>query len=54
VCRDHCFKNGLIMRAVRDTMIMAPPLVMTKENVDELVTKARLCIDLTARDIGAG
>jgi hypothetical protein len=27
---------------------------MTKENVDELVTKARLCIDLTARDIGAG
>ncbi len=21
VCRDHCFKNGLIMRAVRDTMI---------------------------------
>jgi len=52
VCRDHCFKNGLIMRAVRDTMILAPPLVMTREDVDELVEKARRCIDLTARDIG--
>jgi putrescine---pyruvate transaminase len=54
ICRDHCFKNGLIMRAVRDTMIMAPPLVMTKENVDELVEKARRCLDLTAKDIGVG
>ena len=54
VCRDHCFKNGLIMRAVRDTMIMAPPLVMTKENVDELIEKANRCLDLTARDIGVG
>jgi putrescine aminotransferase len=54
ICRDHCFKNGLIMRAVRDTMILAPPLVMTKEDVDELVEKARRCFDLTARDIGVG
>ena len=54
VCRDHCFRNGLIMRAVRDTMIIAPPLVMTKENVDELVEKARRCLDLTAKDIGLG
>jgi putrescine aminotransferase len=52
ICRDHCFKNGLIMRAVRDTMIMAPPLVMTREDVDELVEKARRCFDLTAKDIG--
>jgi putrescine aminotransferase len=52
VCRDHCFKNGLIMRAVRDTMITAPPLVMTRENVDELVEKAGRCLDLTAKDVG--
>jgi putrescine aminotransferase len=54
ICRDHCFKNGLIMRAVRDTMIMAPPLVMERRHVDELVEKARKCLDLTARDIGVG
>jgi putrescine aminotransferase len=52
ICRDHCFKNGLIMRAVRDTMIMAPPLVMERKHVDELVEKARKCLDLTAKDIG--
>ena len=54
ICRDHCFKNGLVMRAVRDTMIIAPPLVMTKENVDELIEKASRCLDLTAKDIGVG
>ena len=52
ICRDHCFSNGLIMRAVRDTMVMAPPLVMERKHVDELVEKARKCLDLTARDIG--
>ncbi len=54
ICRDHCFRNGLIMRAVRDTMILAPPLVMTKQHVDELVEKAGRCLDLTAKDIGVG
>ncbi|MEX0734417.1 MAG: aspartate aminotransferase family protein [Steroidobacteraceae bacterium] len=54
ICRDHCFKNGLIMRAVRDTMIMAPPLVMERKHVDELVEKVRRCLDLTAKDIGVG
>jgi putrescine aminotransferase len=52
ICRDHCFNNGLIMRAVRDTMVMAPPLVMERRDVDEMVEKARKCLDLTARDIG--
>ncbi|MGH8197939.1 MAG: aspartate aminotransferase family protein [Steroidobacteraceae bacterium] len=52
ICRDHCFKSGLIMRAVRDTMIMAPPLVMERKHADELVEKARRCLDLTAKDIG--
>jgi putrescine aminotransferase len=52
LCRDFCFDNGLIMRAVRDTMILSPPLIMTKEHVDELIEKARRCIDLTARELG--
>lgn len=52
VCRDHCFANGLVMRAVQDTMIIAPPLVMERAQVDELVEKAWRCLDLTARDLG--
>jgi putrescine aminotransferase len=47
ICRQFCFDNGLIMRAVGDTMIIAPPLVINREEIDELVTKARMCLDLT-------
>ncbi|HEX5844115.1 MAG TPA: aspartate aminotransferase family protein [Pseudomonas sp.] len=49
ICRGHCFSNGLIMRAVGDTMIIAPPLVISKTEIDELIDKARLCLDLTAQ-----
>ena len=52
LCRDHCFANGLVMRAVRDTMIISPPLVLSHAEADELVDKAWKCLDLTARDLG--
>ncbi|NBF01109.1 aminotransferase class III-fold pyridoxal phosphate-dependent enzyme [Pseudomonas sp. Fl5BN2] len=47
ICRQFCFDNGLIMRAVGDTMIIAPPLVISEAEIDELVAKARKCLDLT-------
>ncbi|MCO8168571.1 aspartate aminotransferase family protein [Pseudomonas sp. 21LCFQ02] len=47
ICRTFCFENGLIMRAVGDTMIIAPPLVISLAQIDELVSKARQCLDLT-------
>lgn len=47
LCREHCFRNGLVMRAVGDTMIIAPPLVITPESIDELVTLARRSLDQT-------
>lgn len=51
VCRGHCFGNGLIMRAVGDRMIIAPPLVMTRAQVDELMALIRHCLDLTWADL---
>ncbi len=51
-CRNHCFNNDLVMRAVRDAMVLAPPLVITREEIDELVRRARIAIDATARDLG--
>jgi len=51
VCRGHCFGNGLIMRAVGDRMIVAPPLVMTIAQVDEMVGLIRKCLDLTLADV---
>jgi putrescine aminotransferase len=51
ICRGHCFGNGLIMRAVGDRMIIAPPLVMTHAQVDEMVALVRRCLDLTLKDV---
>jgi len=52
VCRDFCFNNGLVMRAVADTMIISPPLIISNDEIDELIAKARLCLNLTAEKIG--
>jgi putrescine aminotransferase len=51
VCRGHMFDNGMIMRAVGDRMIIAPPLVMTREQIDEMVALIRYCLDLTYEDL---
>ena len=53
VCRGHCFDNGLVMRAVGDRMIIAPPLVMTVAQIDELLAAITLCLDKTLADITA-
>lgn len=52
ICRDVCFNNGLVMRAIRDTMVVAPPLVMKREQIDELTALAHKCLDLTAKELG--
>jgi putrescine aminotransferase len=52
ICRDHCFANGLVMRAVRDGMVMSPPLIIEQAEIDEMLDKARHCLDLTADDVG--
>jgi len=48
-CRNYCFNDGLICRAIRDTMVLAPPLVVTTE-VDEIIIKLKSAIDRTAKD----
>ena len=53
LCRSHCFREGLIMRAVGDRMIIAPPLVITRAQVDEMVALVRRCLDLTLADVSA-
>ena len=48
VVRDLSIRNGLVMRAVGSTMIISPPLIITREQVDELVDKARRTFDQAA------
>lgn len=50
-CRTHCFEEGVIMRAVGDTMFLSPPLVISHDEIDEMFALVRRCLDLTARDL---
>ena len=52
LCRNHCFANGLVMRAIGDTMVLSPPLTITQAEMDELFDLAQRCIGLTAKDLG--
>lgn len=47
ICRDILVNNGLVMRAVGDTIVVAPPLTLTHAEADELVDLARRCLDKT-------
>jgi putrescine aminotransferase len=51
-CRDISVGNGLVMRAVRDSMIISPPLVITEEECDVLVERARRTLDDLAAEVG--
>jgi putrescine aminotransferase len=51
-CRNYCFGSGLVSRAIRDTMVLAPPLIVSEAEIDEIVDKLKNAIDRTARDFG--
>ncbi len=51
ICRDHCFKNNLVMRACWDTMVLAPPFIITKVQIDDMVKLARVALDATYADV---
>jgi len=34
--RDHCYRNGMILRNNGDILVLAPPLVVTREIIDEI------------------
>ena len=51
LCRGHMFGNGMIMRAVGDRMIIAPPLVITRTQIDEMIDLIRCCLDATLDEL---
>ena len=53
ICRGHMFDCGVVMRAVGERMIVAPPLVMTCAQIDEMAGRIRNALDLTLVDVAA-
>lgn len=49
ICRDFCFKENLVMRAVRDTMVFAPPLTISEAEIGEMVSRAARAVEATHR-----
>jgi putrescine aminotransferase len=47
VCRDISIGNGLVMRHVADRMVIAPPLVISNDEIDLLIERAWRSLDQT-------
>jgi putrescine---pyruvate transaminase len=52
MCRDFALKNGLILRATYDAMLLSPPLSISHEQIDELFEKAWKSLNETAHALG--
>ncbi len=50
-CRNHAARLGLIMRAIEDSMVLSPPLIISKTQVDDLVSIAAEALDATQRSL---
>ncbi|PIV36784.1 MAG: aspartate aminotransferase family protein [Lysobacterales bacterium CG02_land_8_20_14_3_00_62_12] len=52
ICRDFALQLGLILRATNDSMLLSPPLTISRSEIDELIEKIWKSLDLTARELG--
>ena len=51
LCRDNAFNNGLVMRGVRDSVVISPPLIISHDEIDELVRLAEVTLDETYSEL---
>ena len=51
-CSAEALRLGLALRAIRDTMALMPPLVITREQLDSVFAITRQSLDATARRFG--
>jgi putrescine aminotransferase len=51
IARDISLRNGLVMRAVRDSLIIAPPLTLSHEEAEILIASARKTLDDTQTEL---
>ena len=47
ICREACFDQNLVMRHTGDRMVVSPPLIITKGEVDQLTDRAWKALDVT-------
>jgi len=53
IVRDECIRRGLMVRAIRDSIVMSPPLVITHAEIDRVVDTIAAALDATADTLAA-
>jgi putrescine aminotransferase len=53
IVRDHCIARGLMVRAIRDSIVMSPPLVITHAEIDQIVDTIVVALDASADELAA-
>ncbi len=51
-CRDTAIANGLMVRAVGDSMVCAPPIICSRDEVDLIIARITSALDATAAKYG--
>ena len=51
ICREHCFSNNLIMRHVGDRMVISPPLIISNDEIEILISRVIKSLDQTLSHI---
>jgi putrescine aminotransferase len=51
LCRDAAYRAGLVLRATGDCMLIAPPFVLSEEEADLLIARARHALDETLAEV---
>ena len=46
-CMARCEANGLMLRAMGDTIALCPPLIITADQIDELFSKLEIALNET-------
>jgi putrescine---pyruvate transaminase len=51
-CRNTAIENNLMIRQVGDSIISAPPVIISRTEIDLLIARLRSALDMTARQFG--
>jgi 4-aminobutyrate--pyruvate transaminase len=53
-CYDKGHENGVIVRAIGDSICFCPPLIITEAQVDDMIERFARCLELTTAWVEAG
>ncbi|WP_298222408.1 aspartate aminotransferase family protein [Acidocella sp.] len=53
ICRDHCIRGGLMVRATRDTMLFSPPLTISEAEIEKFAAMSKTAFEATYADVRA-